>query len=97
MVVDKETMIIDMAIPGDTRLCDKEREKIKKYSLLKAKLPVWEMKKVVVIPAVVGALGTITTNFKKYIENLGIDIIIEHTQKSALFETARIIRKVLSC
>ena len=97
VVVDKETMIIDMAIPGDKRLCDKEREKIKKYSLLKAKLPVWEMEKVVVIPAVVGALGTITTNFKKYIENLGIDIIIEHTQKSALLETARIIRKVLSC
>ena len=28
--VKKEAMIIDMAIPGDTRLCDKEREKIEK-------------------------------------------------------------------
>ena len=34
--VKKETMIIDVAIPGDTRrVCDKEREKIEKYSLLK--------------------------------------------------------------
>ena len=33
--VKKETMIIDVAIPGDTRVCDKEREKIKKYSLFK--------------------------------------------------------------
>ena len=41
MVVDKvkkETMIIDMAIPGDTRVCDKEQEKIKKCSLLKDKI-----------------------------------------------------------
>ena len=28
--VKKEAMIIDMAIPGDTRACDKEREKIEK-------------------------------------------------------------------
>ena len=33
--VKKETMIIDVAIPGDTRACDKEKEKIEKYSLLK--------------------------------------------------------------
>ena len=37
VVVDKkkETMIIDAAIPGDTRVCKKEREEIEKYSLLK--------------------------------------------------------------
>ena len=46
---------------------------------------------------VVGSLGTITTKFGNYIESLGIEIRIEHVQKSALLETARIIRKVLSC
>ena len=30
--VKKEATIIDFAIPGGTRACDKEREKIKKYS-----------------------------------------------------------------
>ena len=56
------------------------------------------MKKVVVIPHVVGALGTITTKFEKYTENLGIEIRIEHVQKSALLGMARIIRKVyISC
>ena len=37
MVVDKvkkETMILDVTIPGDTRVCDKQQEKIAKYSLL---------------------------------------------------------------
>ena len=66
--VKKEKMIIDMVIPGDTRVCDKDREKIEKYSLLKDKTArLWQMKKVVVIPIVVGALGTITTKFKNYI------------------------------
>ena len=87
-----------MAILGDTRVCDKEREKIEKYNLLKDEIArLWQMKKVVVIPIVVGALGTITTKFEKYIKSLGIDIRIEHVQKSALLGTARIIRKVLSC
>ena len=96
--VKKETMIIDVAIPGDARVCDKEREKIEKYSLLEDKIArLWQMKKVVVIPIVVGALGTITTKFEKYIENLGIEIGIEHVEKSALLGTARIRRKVLSC
>ena len=53
------------------------------------------MKKIVVIPFVVGALGTMTTKFEKYIESLGIEIRIEHVQESTLLGTARIIRKVL--
>ena len=94
----KETMIIDVAIRGDTRVCDKEQEKIEKYSLLKDKTArLWQMKKVVVIPIPGGALGTITTKFEKYIESLRIEMRIEHVQKSTLLGTARIIRKVLFC
>ena len=47
------------------------------------------------IPTVVGALGTITAKFEKYLESLGIQIRIEHFQKSVLLGTDRIIRKVL--
>ena len=87
-----------MAIPGDTRVFQKEREKIEKYSLLKDEIArLWEIIKVVLIPIVIGALATITTKFDKYIESLGIEIRIEHVQKSALLGTARIIRKVLPC
>ena len=98
VIIKKDTMIIDVAIPGDTRVCDKKREKIEKYSLLKDKIArLWQMKKVGVIPVAVGALGTITTKFEKYIESLGIEIRIEHVQKLALLATTRIIRKVLPC
>ena len=34
----KEIMILDVAIPGHTRLLDKKQEKIEKYSLLKGKI-----------------------------------------------------------
>ena len=47
-------MIIDVGIPGETRICDKEQEKIEKYSLLTDEIVrLWQMKKVVVI-AIVG-------------------------------------------
>ena len=96
--VKKETMIIDVAIPGDTRVCDREQEKIEKYSLLKDEIvQLRQMKKVVVIPIVFEALGTITTKFEKYLESSGIEIRIEHVQKSGLLGTTRIIRKVLPC
>ena len=73
--VKKETMIMEVAIPGDTRVCGKKQEKIEKCSLLKDEIArSWQMKKTVVIPIVVGALGTITTKFEKYIESLGIEI-----------------------
>ena len=43
----------------------------------------WQIKKVVVIPIVVGALATITIKFEKYTESLEIGIRTEHVQKSA--------------
>ena len=80
--VKKETMIIYVVIPGDTRLCDKEREKVEKYCFLKAEIArLWQLKKFVLIPIIVGALGTTTTKSEKYIESLGIEIRIENIQK----------------
>ena len=55
-----------------------------------------KLKKVVVIPILVVALGTITTKFDKDIESLEIEIRIEYVQKSALLGTARTMIKVLS-
>ena len=78
-------IIIYKRYTGGTSVCDKEREKIEKYSLLKDEIArLWQIKKVVLIPIVVGALATITTKFEKYIESNRIEIRIEHFHKSAL-------------
>ena len=87
--VNKKATVVDVPISGDTRVRDKEQEKIKKCSLLKDEIArLKQMKKVVVIPIIVGALGIITTKFEKYIESVGIEIRIEHVQTSALLGTA---------
>ena len=55
-----------MAIPGDTKVCDKEREKIEKYILLKDEIArLWQMKTVFGIPIAVGALEIKTTKFER--------------------------------
>ena len=49
------------------------------------------------ILVVVGALGAILTGFEKYIAAIGIEMKVEHAQKTALLGTARILRLVLEC
>ena len=62
--VNRECQIIDFAIPCDQNIAIKEQEKIEKYQNLRIELQkVWNVK-VVVIPVVMGALGTMS---KKYI------------------------------
>ena len=61
----RECHIIDVACPFDTRVKEKEREKIEKYQDLKREIGrLWECRKVTVIPVVIGALGTIGKNFR---------------------------------
>ena len=55
----------------------------------------WRMKDVEVIPVVIGALGTVTKKFEKWIQKLDLEITVEMLQKLCLRGTARIIRKVL--
>ena len=51
-----EAKIIDIAIPGDAQVKDKELEKIEKYQLLREEIrKLWKLKKVTVVPVVIGA------------------------------------------
>ena len=60
----KSCVIIDVAVPGDRRIREKEIEKIEKYQILKRELKrLWSLKKFEVVPVVVGALGCINKNF----------------------------------
>ena len=70
---------------------DKELEKLEKYQLLK----VWRMRKVIVVPFVIGALGAVSVNFKEYMKRIGVNVRLEVIQKTALLGTAKILRKKL--
>ena len=97
--VDKKTkscVIIDVAIPGDCWIREKEFEKIEKYQNLKRELKkLWSLKKVEVVPVIVGALGCISKGFSGWMDTLGIKLNVGMVQKSVLLATARILRKVL--
>ena len=76
---------------------DKELEKLEKYKLLIDEIAnVWRMRKVIVVPVAIGALGAISVNFKEYMGRIGVNVRLEVIQKTALLGTAKILRKVLS-
>ena len=55
------------------------------------------IRKVSVIPVVIGAIGAVSTRSEKFIKDIRITLETEHAQKTALLGTARILRFVLNC
>ena len=80
---EREVVIINGAILGDDRVKDKELEKLEKYQLLKDEIAkVWRMRKVIVVPVVIGALGAVSVNFNEYMRQIGVNVRLEIIQKS---------------
>ncbi len=93
--VKKVCQIVDFAVPYDTRVNTKESEKIEKYQDLARELKkLWNMK-VVIIPVIIGTLGTTPKNIRKRMDEIGIKIRISDLQKTTVIHSARILRKVL--
>ena len=81
----KKVKNVDVTIPGDERVNEREVGNIEKYKVVKDEIArMWDMKEAVVIPVVVGALGAISTGFEKYIAAIGIEMRVKHAQKTAL-------------
>ena len=98
VVTDKEnqeTWIIDIAIPGDLRVREKELEKREKHQDLAIEMRRLWKTSVKIVPIVVGALGTIGSA-RSDLETLGINDGTEMIQTAALLGSAHILRKTLS-
>jgi hypothetical protein len=88
-------MLIDVVIPGDRNVIKKEAQKILKYKDLKIEIQrVWNVK-TNVIPVIIGATGTISKSFRKYLSNVPGIHEVKELQKTAILRTAHILRKVL--
>ena len=93
---ERKGIIIDIAVPADVRVREKEREKMKKCQDLKRETGrLWKLTTVEVVPVVKGALGSVTKEFDGWTEKLGLTNNVGVMQKIALLGTARILRKVL--
>jgi len=60
-------MLIDFAVPGDRNVIKKEAEKILKYKDLTIEIQRMWNAKTKVIPVIIGATGTISKSFRKYV------------------------------
>jgi hypothetical protein len=49
-----------------------------------------------VIPVIIGATGTISKSFRKYVSNIPGNHEVKEPQKTAILGTAHILRKVLT-
>jgi hypothetical protein len=77
-------------------ICDKkETKKILKYEDLIIEIQrMWNVK-TQVMPVIVGAAGTISKSFRKYLSSIPGKHDIKELQKTAILGTAHILRKVL--
>ena len=98
VVVDKKERsckILDFAVSGDSRIEEKEKDKIEKYQDLGRELQkIWNVK-VKIIPLVVGSLGAVPKQFGNILKQIAITAGTAQVQKTVLLGTARILRKVL--
>jgi hypothetical protein len=85
----------DVPIPGDRNVIQKESEKILKYKDLTIEIQrMWNVK-TRVIPVIIGATGTISKSFRKYVSTIPGNHEVKELQKTAILGTAHILRKVL--
>ena len=73
----------------------KEAEKILKYKDLTIQIQCMWNVKTKVIPVIIGATGTISKSFRKYVSNMPRKHGFKELQKTAILGTAHTLRKVL--
>ena len=94
MTVTTEPQVI-IAVPRDTRVDEKEQEKVDKYQDLAKEIKMLWKVEARVIPIITGTLRTTTRGLEENLRTLGITTIVEFIQQVALLGTAQILRKVL--
>ena len=92
---NNKVSLIDVAVPWNSRVEQKEQEKRDKYKDLRIELRRLWNKPVEILPIIIGALGTIPESLKRYLEELGAYVAPRLLQKIVVLETAHRIRRVM--
>jgi len=88
-------VLVDVAISVEWNVIKKEAEKIIKYRDLTTEIQLMWNVKTEVIPVIIGATGTISKSFRKYVSNIPGKHEVKELQKTVILGTAHILRKVL--
>jgi hypothetical protein len=90
-------MLIDVAIPGDRNVIQKEAEKILKYVYKDLTIEIqlmWNVK-ARAIPVIIKATETISKSSRKYVSTVPGNHEVKLLLKTAILGTGNVIRKVL--
>jgi uncharacterized membrane protein len=82
------SMLIEVATSGDKNVIKKEAEKILKYKDLTIDIQLTWNVKTKVIPVIIGATGTISKSFRKYVSNIPGNLQVKELEKTAILGTA---------
>ena len=94
---EKTYTLIDVAIPADRNVVQKEAEKKLKYKSLCIELQqMWNLK-CTIIPLIIGATGIVTRSLRKNLQAVQGKHLIDSLQKTAILGASHIIPKVLQC
>ena len=98
-------MLIDVAISGDRYVIRKEVEKILNCKILAIEIQsMWNLKieiqsmwnlKTRVMPVIIGATGTMSKSFRKYVSDISGKHEVKELQKTVILGTAHILRRVI--
>jgi hypothetical protein len=88
-------LLLDVAISGDRNVIKKEAEKILKHKDLTIEIQQMWNEKTKAIPVTIGATETISKTLRKYVSNIPGNHEVKELQKTAILDTAHILRKVL--
>jgi hypothetical protein len=77
-------MLIDTATSGDRNVIKKEAEKILTYKDLTIDTELMWNVKTILIPVIIGAIGTISKTFRKYLGNIRRKQDIKELQKAVI-------------
>ena len=94
---EKTCALIDVAIPADRNVVQKEAEIKLKYKRLCIEIHLLWILKCTIIPLIIGATGIVTRSLRKNLEAVPGKHSIDSLQKTAILGTSHIIRKVLQC
>ena len=89
---EKTCKIIDIAVPADHNVTKKELEKITKYENLRREVErLWKVR-AEIVPVVVGALGTMSRQLRRWLNKLEAENTVWSLQEQALCGTASIVK-----
>jgi len=94
---EKTCTPIDVAIPADRNVVQKEAENKLKYKSLGIEIQrMWNLK-CTIIPVIIGTTGIVTRSLRKNLEAVPGKHLTDSLQKTAILGTSHIIWKVLQC